>query len=149
MISLSVPLLIFLEAVSGSAKVGRKETTYPTCGSLSTFSIQNQPTDSNRDADFTFHLSTGFDDYASLCSGQWRGVETEWQVCDKNSEDSSTLFRGTASGYLDVAHRYLCKRPGESEGKNTIALAIANGTVILNFSKEDIHTFNAYIKMMH
>lgn len=145
----SVNLIIFLELVSALAATAEGETTYPPCGTLSTFSIQKWPVDTNDDADFGFRLSTGFDDYTSLCSGQWRGVETEWQECDENSEDSNTMFRGTASGYLDVTHRYLCKRPDESEGRNAIALAVANGSVLLDFSEKDSLTFNAYIKTMH
>ncbi|KAI1474529.1 hypothetical protein F4774DRAFT_400386 [Daldinia eschscholtzii] len=149
MAAFDIFLIIILGLVSCLHATAEEDTAYPPCETLSTFSIQKWQVDTNLDVDFAFRLSTGFDDYTSLCAGQWRGIETEWQECDENSEDSSALFRGTSSGYLDVTHRYLCKRPGEAKKRNAIALTVANGTVILDFSQSSALTFNAYIKTMH
>ncbi|KAI1414146.1 hypothetical protein F5Y13DRAFT_159897 [Hypoxylon sp. FL1857] len=143
-IALQILSFTFLSSASNSVGI-----EYPPCGTLSTFTIQNSPAEAEGDVDFAFRLSTGFDDYTSLCSGQWRGVQTDWQECDENTEHSSVMFRGTASGYLDVTHRYLCKRQGESTESNEIALGIANGTVILDFPQGDSITFNAYISLAH
>ncbi|KAI1372397.1 hypothetical protein F4677DRAFT_463376 [Hypoxylon crocopeplum] len=138
-------LILYLQLVSGVLASTEIETAYPLCSSQSTFILRNEPNETNANVDFAFRLSTGFDDYTSLCRGQWRNGPTDWQKCDEQSENSTAMFRGTASGYLDITHRYLCRR--EPNGDD-IALAIANGTLILDFSQGDIVP-NAYIQLSH
>ncbi|XXH05391.1 hypothetical protein Hte_011817 [Hypoxylon texense] len=57
--------------------------------------------------------------------------------------------RRTSSKYLDVTHRYLCQRQDGPASGDDIALAVANGTVILDFSQGDSTTFLASIQTSH
>ncbi|KAI2622407.1 hypothetical protein GGR54DRAFT_62659 [Hypoxylon sp. NC1633] len=149
MFGLSVILVLSVKLVLGLCSSIRGETAHPPCSSQSTFTLHNEPIEAGGDFDFAFRLSTGFDSYSSLCRGQWRGVGTDWQKCDQQSEDSTAMFRGTESGYLDITHRFLCERQNESTQGGDIALGIANGTVILDFSQGDLITLNAFIQVAH
>ncbi|KAI1392994.1 uncharacterized protein F4822DRAFT_426190 [Hypoxylon trugodes] len=142
-------LVLLPLGVASSLPAPSTATRYPPCVSQSSFTIQNWPVDTSDNADFAFRLTTGFDDYSSICSGQWRGVKTDWQECDERNGDSITMFRGTSSGYLDITHQYTCERQDKSAEPDKIALTTANGTVILDFSQEDHTTFDAYIQVSH
>ncbi|OTA57470.1 hypothetical protein K449DRAFT_398477 [Hypoxylon sp. EC38] len=142
---LRIVLILSLPLIANPSSSTGARTDYPPCSTQSIFTIQNSPAEAEGDVDLTFRLSTGFDYYMSLCSGQWRNVQTDWQECDENTKDSNVMFRRTASGYLDLTHRYLCKRQGESSENNEIALGIANGSVILDFSHGESITFDAYL----
>ncbi|KAI0149658.1 hypothetical protein F4776DRAFT_659559 [Hypoxylon sp. NC0597] len=146
---LRIILVLSFQLSAHSYASTRARIGYPPCGTQSTFTIRNSPAEAEGDVDFAFRLSTGFDDYTSLCSGQWRSIQTDWQECDENTKDSNVMFRGTASGYLDVTHRYLCKLQDESTENDEITLGIANGSVILDFSQGENITFNAYISLAH
>ncbi|KAI0380252.1 hypothetical protein F5Y04DRAFT_257786 [Hypomontagnella monticulosa] len=141
----SLILAFLLRVASCRSAAVEVEGDYPTCGILSTFTMKSAPSEVHSGDEFAFRLSTGFNNYTALCSGKW---QYDWTVCADEDEDreSIAMFRGTASGYLDITHRYPCKR---LEEPHDIALGIANGTVILDFSEKDTITLNAFITTSH
>lgn len=122
-------LALFLHLASGLSRVAEAEAEYPTCGILSKFTMKSAPSEVRSGDEFAFRLSTDFNDYTALCSGKW---QYDWMECVEEDKDkeSIAMFRGTSSGYLDITHRYPCKR---LEEPHDVALGIANGTVSSTF----------------